>query len=372
MVDSGQRQGRLWAEQWAVDASVKAESVEGRLRQVLAARRPDARAQATAETVQRLVHRARQATVRHRRRRALLDYWRGTTAGEANRCLHAAEILLLDLLPDEEIDAVAPDILSRAWELLPRDDPRRLALESVHEAHAVTKRAQLRNTLSLVYESADLWFVRARGFRNVLYISAALIGVLMCGLTIAVSLDPASLPFCFVPDGWDGAEQVCPSGRPAPSGTDVLILAGLGLLGGALAAAFSLRNLRGTSLPYDIPVALALLKVPSGSLTAVAGVLLLGGGFVPGLSALETQRQILAYALLFGYAQQAATRLVDERAQQILSYALVLGQAQEIASRLVQDHSSRPSGTTARGPGPANGSRAASRGAGGGASVSTT
>ncbi len=97
-----------------------------------------------------------------------------------------------------------------------------------------------------------------------------------------------------------------------------MIVAGLGLLGGALGAAFAIRKLRGSSTPYDVPTALALLKVPSGALTAVAGVLLLGGGFVPGLSELDSQRQILAYALVFGYAQQLATRFIDDRAQSIL------------------------------------------------------
>jgi hypothetical protein len=98
-----------------------------------------------------------------------------------------------------------------------------------------------------------------------------------------------------------------------------MIVVGLGLLGGALAAAFAIRNVRGSSTPYDIPIALALLKVPSGSLTATAGILLLGGGFVPGLSELDSQRQILAYALVFGYAQQLATRFIDDRAQSLLN-----------------------------------------------------
>jgi hypothetical protein len=80
-----------------------------------------------------------------------------------------------------------------------------------------------------------------------------------------------------------------------------------------------IRNLRGTSTPYCLPVALAVLKVPSGALTAVAGLLLLGGGFAPGFSNLDSQRQILAYALVFGYAQQIATRLVDDRAQTVLN-----------------------------------------------------
>jgi len=58
--------------------------------------------------------------------------------------------------------------------------------------------------------------------------------------------------------------------------------------------------------------------VPSGALTAVAGLLLLRGQFLPGLSALDTQQQILAYALVLGYAQQLFTRLIDRRAQSIL------------------------------------------------------
>lgn len=120
---------------------------------------------------------------------------------------------------------------------------------------------------------------------------------------------------------------MCPSGESAASGvtttrqpnrTDVAIVAGLGALGGAVAAAFALRNIRGTSTPYDVPLALAILKVPTGALAAVAGILLLRGSFVPGLSELDSQGQILAYALLLGYAQQLATQFVDKQAQSVL------------------------------------------------------
>jgi hypothetical protein len=43
------------------------------------------------------------------------------------------------------------------------------------------------------------------------------------------------------------------------------------------------------------------------------------GQFVPGLSALDTSAQILAWALIFGYAQQLFTRLVDQQGQTILN-----------------------------------------------------
>ena len=43
------------------------------------------------------------------------------------------------------------------------------------------------------------------------------------------------------------------------------------------------------------------------------------GQFVPGLTALDTSAQILAWALVFGYAQQLFTRLVDQQAHTVLN-----------------------------------------------------
>jgi hypothetical protein len=42
------------------------------------------------------------------------------------------------------------------------------------------------------------------------------------------------------------------------------------------------------------------------------------GGFVPGLSALDSPGQILAWAIVFGAAQQLVTRLVDAKAEDVL------------------------------------------------------
>jgi hypothetical protein len=46
--------------------------------------------------------------------------------------------------------------------------------------------------------------------------------------------------------------------------------------------------------------------------------MLMRGQFVPGLSALDTSAQILAWAVVFGYAQQLFTGLVDAQAQTVL------------------------------------------------------
>jgi hypothetical protein len=92
----------------------------------------------------------------------------------------------------------------------------------------------------------------------------------------------------------------------------------VGLVAAAVASAATLRQLRGTSVPYSIPLALALLKLPTGALTAVLGLLLMRGEFIPGLSALDTSAQIIAWAVVFGYAQQVFTRFVDDKARGVL------------------------------------------------------
>ena len=87
----------------------------------------------------------------------------------------------------------------------------------------------------------------------------------------------------------------------------------------AIAAAAAIKNIRGSSDRYGLPVALAALKLPTGAITAFLGLLLMRGQFVPGLSALDTSAQILAWALVFGYAQQLFTRLVDQQGQTVLN-----------------------------------------------------
>lgn len=98
---------------------------------------------------------------------------------------------------------------------------------------------------------------------------------------------------------------------------DYIVLEVVGLVAAAVAAA-ALRQINGTSTPFAVPVALAVLKLPTGALTAVLGLLLMRGQFVPGLSNLDTSAQIVAWAVVFGYAQQLFTRLVDERGQAVL------------------------------------------------------
>jgi hypothetical protein len=277
---------------------------------------------------------------RLRKTRRLADRWRGTSVEWAYSHLHAAKTVLVDLLPVEEVDALIPSAIARIATCLDANDVRRLNLDQLQdESSEARRRAGLKHALEIGYDASDQLHARARGFRNMLFVAAGVISALMLIIVALVAFVPWAMPLCFEPtvpsaaatrseSGTESIRKVCPSGEDTkedgtetlhdPTASDVIIVAVLGVLGGALAGAFAIRKVSGTSTPYDVPLALAVLKLPIGSLTAVTGILLLGGGFVPGFSELDSQRQILAYALLFGYAQQLGTQFIDKRAETIL------------------------------------------------------
>ena len=183
--------------------------------------------------------------------------------------------------------------------------------------------------------------LQVRSFRNVLLVTSVVMGLIAVSVAILGFINPASVPLCFQPEKAGQTVVVCPtqqsalletgqeSGPAAPDVDDVvkrtagpadlLVVELIGLTAAAVAAATALRGIRGSSEPYGLPVALATLKLPMGAVTAFLGLLLMRGQFVPGLSALDTSAQILAWALVFGYAQQLFTRLVDQQAHSVLN-----------------------------------------------------
>jgi hypothetical protein len=185
--------------------------------------------------------------------------------------------------------------------------------------------------------------VRVRSFRDVLVVTTVVMSLLAIALAITGLRNPTLLPLCFAPEEAGSAVVVCPTQRSEPFPTartettlaqtlrdidnateeavrpwDLLLIELVGLAAAAVAGAAAIRNIRGSSERYGVPLALAALKLPTGALTAFLGLLLMRGQFVPGLSALDTSAQILAWALVFGYAQHLFTRLVDQQGQNVL------------------------------------------------------
>jgi hypothetical protein len=250
--------------------------------------------------------------------------------------IDAAEVNLLRLAPPDYLRGQLPSLQAHVNRYLPKDDPRRVRVEALTSIEAQELSVAARDTLVAAFHAANSQrrreLVRLRSFRNL--IAGATLTLLALAIMVAIlgAFYREWLPLCFLPE--DENKFVCPLEeiRVAEPGTadtddlvdetatssDILVIEIVGLVAATLAGAVALRRMRGTSTPYGVPVALILLKLPAGALTAVLGLLFMRGGFVPGLTALDSSAQILAWAIIFGYAQQVFTRLVDSQGQNLL------------------------------------------------------
>lgn len=264
--------------------------------------------------------------------------------------LDAAEAVLLSRSPDDYLLGQLPALRAKVQAHLPPANPERRHIEELADAYlpAVAAgtaslpmtsehRAAIVEAVRSASWAARREFTRLRSFRTAVAITTAALVVLAVGLALVAASQPQWMPLCFAPQGSNAvvcptttavvatAEGVAPSAgaiagiiAETAAGADVLVVMLVGLAGAAVTGAAALRRMRGTSTPYAVPMTLLLLKLPTGALTAFLGLILLQGEFLPGLSALDSSGQILAWALVFGAAQQLVTGLVDKKAQSVL------------------------------------------------------
>jgi len=250
----------------------------------------------------------------------LSNWWRGTLIDAAYQNLHAAESLAVGLYTDAQVEAEVPEAVARVEAGLKRDDPRRQAALELLEGEPgdPARRERLAKTIEIGFGASDAQHAQLRNFRNTVLGGAAALTAVLGLFVIYVFRNPQDVPFCFSPVG---KAMVCASGASAPSSHDIVSVTLIGALGGLLATILALRNISGTAVPYDVPKALAVLKLPLGALCAVGALVAIRGGFIPGFSDLDSQPQILAYAFGFGVAQQLLAGLIDRQAQTLLSQA---------------------------------------------------
>jgi hypothetical protein len=243
--------------------------------------------------------------------------WCGSAVDRTLANIHQAEVNMLRLVPDEELAWWGTDVLARAIQHLGPLDPRRAKLEAhlrKTDGRLVTEDRNLAvSTLQAANIAAEIEKSSLRSFHNIVLVSSAFMFVIALILAAVGLLDPQKLKLCFNPPGG----QVCPIGR-SPNPWDIAVVELVGLAAAALMGAASLRNILGTATPYTLPLALTVLKLPVGAVSAVLGVLLIQGRFIPGLTNLDSSAQIIAWAAVFGAAQQLITRLVDEQGQIVL------------------------------------------------------
>jgi hypothetical protein len=294
----------------------------------------------------------------------------GARIERARGNLDAAETHLLTIAPNSYILGQMPSLLNHVQRHLPPTDARRQEFERIaqrlgikdadhplhqeckdssrHDKEAIVKeeRHKIPNIVRGASSAALREHVRLGSFQYVVIIAAVLMAVLAIGVAFTGFLHPTLIPMCFAPQEAGTVTVVCPTAQSEPfvptsdqqtipppgvpvrdldtvvretaKPQDLLVIELVGLTAAAIAAAAAIRRIKGSSERFGLPVSLAALKLPTGAITAFLGLLLMRGQFVPGLSALDTSAQILAWALVFGYAQQLFTRLVDQRGQAVL------------------------------------------------------
>jgi hypothetical protein len=279
--------------------------------------------------------------------------------------LDAAQADLLQMAPASYVLGQVPSLLNEVQRHLTRSDPRRQEFERIATvlgmhppdrapvpgpppltAQERTAIVELeRNKIVSIARGANSAALReqlrVRSFRAVLMVSAGVMALLAVLLGLLGWVSPSSLALCFQPEQNSQVVVICPTGQSGvaavdPAGApvqpqidalvhrtvrpaDIAVVELVGLIAASIASAAALRRIRGSSEPHGLPVALALLKLPTGALTAVLGLLLMRGEFVPGLTALDTSGQIIAWSIVFGYAQQLFTRFVDQQADSVLN-----------------------------------------------------
>jgi hypothetical protein len=296
----------------------------------------------------------------------------GSLIERARSNLDAAEVQLLNFAPARYVLGQIPSLLNHVQCHLVPVDPRRIEFERIAHALGVRdtghplpqnlderdfeRRIEIvdeeRGRIVTAYRAASSAAlreqIRVRSFRLVLIVTTAFMTLLAVLIAIVGVLSPTLIPVCFAPEESGQVMVVCataqserfvaPERQAAGTGTpgvqtpdiddyvrrtatrfDLVVVELIGLAAAAVAAAATLRRIRGSSERYGLPVVLAVLKLPTGAVTAFLGLLLMRGQFVPGLAALDTSAQILAWAIIFGYAQQLFTRLVDQQGQTVLN-----------------------------------------------------
>jgi hypothetical protein len=300
----------------------------------------------------------------------------GPLIERATSNLDAAEAQLLNFAPPDYVLGQMPSLLRHVQRHLGPTDPGRQEFERIARSVGINdpdhpssqsrtdqdlhqKKATIdneRGTIVATVRAASSECLREqlrlRSFRNIVVITAVLMALLAVGVGLTGVFNKTLVPLCFAPEESGEAIVVCPTAQSGPfiplqhggtgragGGTeerpplldiddviewtakpwDLIVVELVGLTAAAIAAAAAIRGIRGSSERYGLPVALAALKLPTGAITAFLGLLLMRGQFVPGLSALDSPAQILAWALVFGYAQQLFTRLVDQQGQVVLN-----------------------------------------------------
>ena len=248
------------------------------------------------------------------RKPCLTSAWTGVDIEAAWMRIHAIEVALVRLSTPEVVRAKLPGIIDDGSRLLGDQHPRVKLLRAYQKRSSWSSdgRECLAQSVKAVFEESDKENVRLRSFRNILLGATLALAVLAISFAVFGTINPAAINQLSNP-----STSVAAPTQPVTR-TEIVVVEMLGLISATLVGAVAIRRIEGTSTVYGVPMASLLLKLPSGALTALAGILMIRAGIVPGV-AFTSDTHLGAYALLFGASQQGFTGLVDRQAHNVLS-----------------------------------------------------
>jgi hypothetical protein len=264
------------------------------------------------EAITRNIERARAAAGPRGRIGRLFDWFSGVPFEKAWSSLQAADELLALCEPWADLSASTADLLAALEANLKQGDSRLRSYRKILDTCAAdgltnltdVQRATIRAARHTANTAAYVSQGVVRRWRNLLLAVGFAVGLAAVVLAIVHEIQPEFLPL------------------DAPSGgsNEVWQVELLGAFGGAIGAVLAINRFSGYTDPNGLPLYQALLRIPMAAAVSLLGVLLLQSGIIDALKPQPTGA-VLAYAVLFGYAQEPLLRAIDRKAGEILGPA---------------------------------------------------
>lgn len=261
-------------------------------------------------------------TQRRPTRDRLKTFYSGAQIEQTWAAIQRASTSLYAVYEKHELPMQA-DKLHNLVEELPNLKPQILALGAAKQGLASDPSADKRTTRAIfreihqqaMEETATL-YRSSRALRNALLVSSVVLFTMAIALAIVHAFDPDIINVCGA-RSVEGGDLVlaCPTGHHS-LGVDVLVLELAGMLGGMLSFVIPIATGENIRAPYRVFNYQLLFKTAVGATAAVAGVVVLESGLVPGFD-IGTPAEVLGYAVIFGLGQQILTGMIDGRANRL-------------------------------------------------------
>jgi hypothetical protein len=235
--------------------------------------------------------------------------WNGVDVERAWVSIHAAEVALIPLSASGKVKARISNILTDAAQVVgPGDQEFTILTDFKDKSGVLTEddKESIAQTVRTIYAGLTNEYIRVRSFRNILLSATLVLTLMAIGFGILGAVRPEI-------SMWTTAQGT------SPTRLDLWLVEILGVIGASLVGSVAIRRMQGSSTPYRIPMASLLLKLPTGALTAAAGLMLIRAASNGSIIAPPSTTQLVAYALIFGAAQQTITSLIDTQAQKVLN-----------------------------------------------------